>query len=1583
MEATVPPYDGTRPFTEWRKAVERIAPLLQGVRMLEKGLTVAKAHTLILLEVIASIKDGALARVEGMEEMKASHWLTKFSAITENNQNDDPNYISALLNALSGKFLEANKAAVQADVDSWAKQPRSHVYTNAEGAATTLGDSIIRKTVLDMLNPQYIGAIFSGNATIDTTVSVINALKALDLKAESLYMKPINVIPLTMTVDDFYNASSSTPTGTGETPNMAQSSIQTNAHHRTYKSVFCRYCEERGFSSSHSDANCWANPDSRAFRPHYNPKRRFKSSPASRSRHPGQLSRNARRVPRPSMFVSGEGSNSDSDEGYVQNNKDYSSDKYIGTNRSNTSIPQPTSIPISISGKEMPLLADTGADEPAIEESVAKQLLGKWRDLSKPITFKYAEGKGTVSQTFTTIVKFSSKTQSKTEKVTFYVFKNLSCKILLGKSFFKKAGAIINYITSSVTVFGVTIPMLDKPIFNDNYITSLAHDVPSIKFTWSPQIDDMVNRAKSSGKLSPLQCAQLGALLWKYRTVFREELYKSGQAKVDPVRLGLSPSYEPHWTRYNPTTNEAEKLLQTAVDRLVNLNQAEALPMSSTNKGFNSKIRLVDKGNGKMRTTINLIRVNNQTLKDTTPLPRVDTLTDDMAGFDTYWVVDFCSGFDQIPLHPDDRPATAFSTAKGRYQLTTLPQGATNSPGTFQRIVERVIAGINNTRNFIDDMIGGACSWKDSLLQLEQLLERCSQYNMVLKPSKCQFGLKEVEFLGFVLSKEGKRPGTEHTKAIAEMPAPTTSEEVHSFLGLTGYFRTFIKDYANLETPLLEAVKSFVWKEAQIIAFRKLKAAISIAPTLFKISPNVKLEIHSDASKKGLGATLVQRKMINGKEVEVPVAFWSKKLTKAQSNYSTIKRELAAMYHATKKFKRYIYMKKITIYTDHKPLIGLIRTNSDDLEHPEATWVLHLSSPFFDIKYKPGASNSDADAMSRLPVVNMLVDVGTWKQAQEADPRISEWIRNIQNGEEYRDSIYEDGILYKQMKNGKRTVVAPQTMIQTIMKEFHNGPLGGHFATAKTFAAISQHYSWPGMWSDIDNYCKSCLACIQKLKHRMAHGIPANLPFGKPWETICMDIVGPFKKTKLGNMYYILAIDTFTENIEVRAIPDTKSSTIKKFVVEQIIVNHGVPCTILNDNAKYFTSELMEALYRDFGIQMKLSTPYNPQGNGKAERANGTFNMLLNAASGGNIETTEWDLLIPAAVFAYRRTPHNSTGESPFYLEHLRDPRMPSETTLPGSSDKDLDTWKRLMKADLLQVHERAKLNIINAMATRNERLSASQPPTTMEEGDLVWYHQDQVQGSRKFFWPWKGPYRVTKKQNDNVYEISDLGGAFVIPKVNIRRLREFKQAWVEQQLYIPMFNNLQNPTNTETLPTTTSIPEFTKSIQVPLELQLEPTLIPRNVPVPSEAPSELFKALQTPNQKQLQNKTSTPNPPIKRSLSRPPYTSQQLEAIPFDLSATSSQNNQTSITPMPAQLTPSAPSKHVESVKDWIDTHNVSKRGISNDFRQYVSSYIKSADLAGEVQKVMRNASLEANDKREAMKSMLDNSNSEDWHDN
>ena len=250
------------------------------------------------------------------------------------------------------------------------------------------------------------------------------------------------------------------------------------------------------------------------------------------------------------------------------------------------------------------------------------------------------------------------------------------------------------------------------------------------------------------------------------------------------------------------------------------------------------------------------------------------------------------------------------------------------------------------------------------LTHLRGLFERLKQANIKVKTPKCKIACRELMFLGYKISDTGISIDDSRTQAIKTYPKPTKSKHVKQFLGLAGFYRHFIKNYADIVEPLNRLTRKnvkFIWDDECKKAFNKLIELLASKPILAYPNFNEKFYLSTDASQVGIGAVLGQK---DAKGFEKVVHYASRSLNTAERNYSTIERELLAIIYATDKFKYYLYGKKFTIITDHNPLVYL---NNITLASERLTrWRLKLAEYDFDIVYRKGKANANADAMSRV-----------------------------------------------------------------------------------------------------------------------------------------------------------------------------------------------------------------------------------------------------------------------------------------------------------------------------------------------------------------------------------------------------------------------------------------------------------------------------------------------------------------------------------------------------------------------------------------------------------------------------------------
>lgn len=385
---------------------------------------------------------------------------------------------------------------------------------------------------------------------------------------------------------------------------------------------------------------------------------------------------------------------------------------------------------------------------------------------------------------------------------------------------------------------------------------------------------------------------------------------------------------------------------------------------------WNSPVHLVPKkadasGEIKYRMVIDYRRLNEITVDDKYPLPNIADLYDKLGKCQYFSTLDLASGYHQIELNKDDRQKTAFSTQNGHYEFLRMPFGLKTAPATFQRAMNNVLRGLQGIHClvYLDDVIIYSASLQEHIDKLRTVFDRLRQTNMKIQLDKSEFFRKEVLYLGHTITKDGLKPNDDKIKVIQNYPLPKTTTEIKSFLGLIGYYRKFIKDFAKITQPLTSCLKKrnkVVIDQNYIDSFQKCKEILTSVPLLQYPDPTKPYILTTDASNVALGAVLSQGPIGSDK----PIAYASRTLSDTEARYSTIERELLAIIWAVKHFRPYLYGQKFQIYTDHRPLAWLY-----SLKEPNSKltrWRLRLQEYDFTIVYKNGKQNTNADALSRI-----------------------------------------------------------------------------------------------------------------------------------------------------------------------------------------------------------------------------------------------------------------------------------------------------------------------------------------------------------------------------------------------------------------------------------------------------------------------------------------------------------------------------------------------------------------------------------------------------------------------------------------
>lgn len=385
---------------------------------------------------------------------------------------------------------------------------------------------------------------------------------------------------------------------------------------------------------------------------------------------------------------------------------------------------------------------------------------------------------------------------------------------------------------------------------------------------------------------------------------------------------------------------------------------------------WNSPVWVVPKkldasGQCKWRVVIDYRKLNDVTIGDSYPLPNVSEILDQLGHSKYFTTLDLTSGFHQIKIDPNDATKTAFSTPLGHFQFNRMPFGLKNAPATFQRMMDNVLSGLQGTRCFVylDDIVVYSDTLDNHATKLREVLKRLSDFNLKLQVDKCEFLKKDVMYLGHLITENGVKPDPEKIKVVKEFPIPLTAKEIKSFLGFAGYYRRFIPNFSHITQPLTKLLKKdapFMWTSLQQDAFERLKTSLCSEPILQYPDFKTPFNLTTDASNFAIGGVLSQGEI--GKDL--PIAYASRTLNKAESNYSTIEKELLAIVWTIKHFRPYLYGRKFNIITDHKPLTWLF--NVKDPGSRLVRWRLKLEEYDYAITYKPGKFNLNADALSRI-----------------------------------------------------------------------------------------------------------------------------------------------------------------------------------------------------------------------------------------------------------------------------------------------------------------------------------------------------------------------------------------------------------------------------------------------------------------------------------------------------------------------------------------------------------------------------------------------------------------------------------------
>ena len=450
---------------------------------------------------------------------------------------------------------------------------------------------------------------------------------------------------------------------------------------------------------------------------------------------------------------------------------------------------------------------------------------------------------------------------------------------------------------------------------------------------------------------------QLDFLLGTVKDQFAKDETTIGTTPLTQMSIDMGDS-DPVSQKPNPVAMKHYQWVKEEIDKLL-----EAGVMRNSHSSWLAPIIVVPKGDGGKSLIIDYRALNKITRKFMWPMPKVEDIFSQLNGTKYFSTLDLRARYHYIGLTTDSIPKTAFTSPFGKYEYVKVPFGLAQALAYFQELITGVLKDLLFAMAYLDDIIIYSSTPEEHLEHIKTVFEKLCHAKLSMKLSKCHFFAKEIQYLGHILGIEGIKPVPAKTEAIRAMHPPVNPKQVRAFLGLVGYYRKFIKNFAKIAKPLTMLTQmdiKFEWKETHHDIFMKLKEAIIQAPILRYPDTTKPYIVYTDASNDACGAQLSQ--IHDG--TEFPVAFLSHTFTDTQRRWSTPEQEAHGIYFAIKKWNYYLQGADVIVRNNHKPLARFLNGKNENTKINR--WGLELASYNITLEWISGARNKAADCLSRL-----------------------------------------------------------------------------------------------------------------------------------------------------------------------------------------------------------------------------------------------------------------------------------------------------------------------------------------------------------------------------------------------------------------------------------------------------------------------------------------------------------------------------------------------------------------------------------------------------------------------------------------
>lgn len=845
-----------------------------------------------------------------------------------------------------------------------------------------------------------------------------------------------------------------------------------------------------------------------------------------------------------------------------------------------------------------------------------------------------------------------------------------------------------------------------------------------------------------------------------------------GRTPLEKHTITLVEGAVPIKERHFPISPAVQEIVYAEIDNMLKLGV-----IRESESPWSNRFTVVRKPD-KNRFCLDARKLNARTVKDAYPLQNIEGILSRIDQTEYISSVDLKFAFWQIELEESSKQCTAFTVA-GRplYEFVVMPFGLCNAAQRLCRLMDKVIPQKlkANVYIYLDDLLIITANFEKHIEILSEVSKCLKEAGLSIGMKKSRFCFKEVNYLGFVLGGGCLKTDPEKVEAILRIKLPKNVREVRSFLGTAGWYRRFIKDFADISAPLSDALKKkakFELNAEAIKAFNQLKTALTTAPVLRHPDFNKRFYIQCDASNNALGAVIFQK---TENDDEYPVAFYSQKFSKTELNYSVTEKECLAAIRSVERFRPYIDLVPFTIITDHSSLKWLMTLK--DLSGRLARWSLRLQAFDFTIEHRKGSENIVADTLSRMVEELEL----TGKELIGIDTNdfyTEEYMQIIADIEDNKNKLpdlkVENGRIYKrtqfdksfpELEESRWKLWVPRELRRQLIEKAHDVNTSAHCGIAKTLHRVRQFYYWPSMASQVASYVRNCQICkeCKPTNQTLNPGIGSPVLVDRPFQRLYIDFLGKYPRSKGGNCYIFIVVDAFSKFVFLKAMTEASAKKVVQFLISEIFLKFGVPETIHSDNGKQFIAKDYKNMIAAYGIQDSKTAFYSPQSNA-AERVN---QSILNAIrSYLNEDHRDWDIYLPEIECALRSSIHSATGVSPFFAlfgHHMY---------LHGTDYKLAKQLKSLDDHEIYTLNHKDRLELIRSKIKENLAVAYDKGARTYNKrsrevrflpGQEV-FKRNFVQSNfakninakfcRKFT-----KCRIVKAVGNNIYELETLQG--------------------------------------------------------------------------------------------------------------------------------------------------------------------------------------------------------------------------------